>query len=137
MSRVLVVLVLLVASAAAFAQTPSERVEEFLRQAATSEMDKAMDRLLADSGLAETKPQVIVTLKGQVKLIMELYGAPLGTEKVWEEDLSPSLKRLVYLQKFEKAPIAWEFYFYKPKDSWRLNAINFKDQVGALVGAMR
>jgi hypothetical protein len=135
MLRVLATLILLVTSAAAFAQTPSERVEEFLRQVTTSESDKAMDRLFAGSGFAESKPQDIVTLKSQTKMAMGLYGLPLGIEKIREEDLSPSLKRLVYLQKFEKYPVAWEFYFYKPKDDWVINTLNFKDQIGPLVGA--
>jgi hypothetical protein len=135
MLRVLITLTLLVTSAAAFAQTPSEHVEEFLRQVTTSESDQAMDRLFAGSGFAESKPQDIVTLKSQTKMAMSLYGTPLGIEKIREEDLSPSLKRLVYLQKFEKYPVAWEFYFYKPKDVWVINTLNFKDQIGPLVGA--
>lgn len=135
MLRVLTALTLLVASAAAFAQTPAERVEEFLRQVTTAESDKAMDRLLSGSGLAESKPQDIVTVKSQTKMAMGLYGTPVGIEKIREEDLAPSLKRLVYLQKFEKYPVAWEFYFYKPKDTWVIYTLNFKDEIGLLVGA--
>ena len=137
MKQVAVGLVLLVASAISHAQTPSERVEQFLRQVTTSESDKALDQLFAGSGFAETKPQDIVTLKSQTKMAMGLYGTPVGIEKIREEDFSPSLKRLVYLQKFEKYPVAWEFYFYKPKDTWVLNTLNFKDQIGSIVGAQQ
>ena len=126
---------LLVASSLSQAQTPSERVEQFLQQVTTPASDQAMDDLFAGSGFAETKPQEIVTLKSQTKMAMGLYGTPIGIEKVREEDLSPSLKRLVYIQKFERYPVAWEFYFYKPKDKWVLNTLNFKDQVAPLVGA--
>ena len=126
---------LLVASSLSQAQTPSERVEQFLQQVTTPASDQAMDDLFAGSGFAETKPQDIVTLKSQTKMAMGLYGTPIGIEKVREEDLSPSLKRLVYIQKFERYPVAWEFYFYKPKDKWVLNTLNFKDQVAPLVGA--
>lgn len=135
--RVLFALALLGLPALASAQTPSENAERFLRQVATPASDAAFDQLFSGSGFAESKPQDLMTLKSQTKMAMGLYGAPIGVEKIWEEDLSPSLKRLVYLQKFEKYPVAWEFYFYKPKDVWVINTINFKDQIAPLVGAKR
>lgn len=136
-SRVLFGLALLGASAMALAQTPSERAERFLRQVATPASDAAFDEIFAGSGLAEAKPQELATIKSQTRMAMGLYGTPIGVEKIWEEDLSPSLKRLVYLQKFDHYPVAWEFYFYRPKETWILNTINFKDQVAPLVGAKR
>ena len=124
---------LLIAPALVRAETPSERVERFLQQVVTPESDAAFDTLFAGSGFAESKPQDLLTLKSQTKMAMGLYGTPIGLEKIWEEDLSPSLKRIVYLQKFEKYPVAWEFYFYKPKDVWVINTLNFKDQIAPLV----
>ena len=135
MKRLVICLALLLVSGVSHAQTPSEKVEDFLKQVTTPESDRAMDTLFSGSGFAELKPQEVVTLKSQTKMAMGLYGTTLGFEKIREEDLSPSLKRLVYLQKFEKYPVAWEFYFYKPKDVWVINTLNFRDQIGLLVGA--
>lgn len=136
-ARLLLAFALLGASVSARAGTPSESAERFLRQVTTQEADAAFDRLFAGSGFADLKPQEFVTLKSQTKMAMGLYGTPIGLEKVWEEDLSPSLKRIVYLQKFERYPVAWEFYFYRPRDAWVLNTINFKDQIAPLIGAKR
>jgi hypothetical protein len=113
----------------------SESVERFLQRFTTSESDQAVDQLFAGSGFSESKPQDIVMLKSQIRTAVGLYGTPIGLEKIREEDFSPSLKRLVYLQKFDKTPVAWEFYFYKPKDKWVINTLSFKDQVGSLVDA--
>lgn len=135
MIRVMCAVAFLSVSLLAQAQTPSERVEVFLRQVATESSDEAFDELFAGSGFSELKPQDLLTLKSQTRMAMGLYGPPIGMEKIREEDLSPSLKRIVYLQKFEKYPVAWEFYFYKPKDTWVINTLNFKDQVAPLVGA--
>lgn len=137
MKQVIFGFALLFVTAVSYAQTPSERVEQFLRQVTTSESDQALDALFAGSGFAESKPQDIITLKSQTKMAMGLYGIPIGIEKIREEDISPSLKRLVYLQKFEKYPVGWEFYFYKPKDKWLLYQLNFKDQIGSFVGAIQ
>lgn len=135
--RVILGVALLVASSICQAQTPSGTVERFLHKVATSASDEALDDLFAGSGFAETKPQDIITLKSQTRMAMGLYGTPIGIEKIREEDLSPSLKRIVYLQKFERYPVAWEFYFYKPKDTWVINTLNFKDQIASLVGAQQ
>jgi hypothetical protein len=134
MVRVVLCLALLAVSAVSQAQTPSEMAEQYLRQVTTSDSDQALDQLFAGSGIDELKPQEILTLKSQTKMAMGLFGTPIGIEKVREEELSPSLKRLVYLQKFERYPVAWEFYFYKPKDRWVINTLNFKDKVSSIVG---
>jgi hypothetical protein len=89
--------------------------------------------LFKGSGLFESKPQEILTVKSQTKMAMGLYGTPIGLEKVREENFSPSLKRLVYIQKYETHPVAWEFYFYKAKDKWVINTLNFKDQITSIV----
>lgn len=135
--RVMFSLLLLVAANFVHAKTPSERVEHFLQQVVTAESDAAIDDLFAGSGFADQKPQELTTLKSQTKMAMGLYGTMIGIEKVEETDLSPSLKRLVYLQKFEGYPVAWEFYFYKAHDEWHINTMNFKDQIAPIMGRVQ
>ena len=138
MFRFAALLVLITTPTLSLAQTPTERAETFLQLvAAPATTDTAIDQLFAGSGMAEAKPQDIATLKSQTQMAMGLYGTPLGIEKVHEEDLTPSLKRLVYLQKFERYPVALEFYFYKPRDSWIINTMNFKDQIVPLIGSKK
>ena len=134
MRQFLLLLILLLSSTQAFGQSPTQKAEEFLARVPTSS-DSALDDLFAGSGLSEMRPQDLMTLKGQVKMAMGLYGSPLGVEKIRDETISPSLVRLVYLQNFSQYPVAWEFYFYKPKDAWVINTINFKDQIAPLIGA--
>ncbi len=134
MKRFVLAFSLAFASAAGFAQTPSESADVFLAQVATAKSDEAIDTLFAASGIADLKPQAITALKGQIKMAMGLYGKSIGFEKAREENISPSVKRLVYIQKFENLPVAWEFYFYKPKDTWIINSLNFQDQIGTIVG---
>jgi len=134
MYRILLMVALALSSLPAFGQSPDQRAEEFLAHVATSS-DAALDELFAGSGFSEPRPQDLTTLKGQIKMAMGLYGTSLGIEKVRDETLSPSLVRLVYLQKFSQYPVAWEFHFYKPKDTWVINTLNFKDQIASLVGS--
>jgi hypothetical protein len=116
-------------------QTPQQRVETFLKQVAAGQSDQAIDQLSRGSGMAELKPQALQGMKSQTKAAMEVYGTAIGFEKIQEVDFSGSLKRFTYLQKFERYPVIWEVYFYKPKDTWVINQIVFNDQPGVLLGA--
>ena len=137
MIRALFATLLLAASGVCVAAQPAEQIERFLSRVATPASDTAYDELFAGSRFAEMKPQEIITIKSQTKMAMGLYGTPLGVEKIEERDVSPSVKRLVYIQKFRDFPVAWEFYFYKPKDGWVMNSIQFKDQITSILGASR
>ena len=135
--RIVVASLLLAASGACIAAQPAESAERFLAKVATPDSDAAYDSLFSGSRFAEMKPQEIITIKSQTKMAMGLYGAALGVEKVEERELSPSVKRLVYIQKFKDFPVAWEFYFYKAKHAWTLNSVQFKDQVPAILDFTR
>ena len=111
-------------SEACFCQTPAAQFEAFLT-AAPITPDKAVDDLFVDSALGADK---LASLKAQLKAMLPLYGVPLGFEKILENDISPSLKRLVYLQKFDRTGLLWVIYFYHPKDKWIANFIQVSDE---------
>jgi hypothetical protein len=134
MHRIALLFVLLASPAQAFCQTPTQMAETFLARVSASP-EASLDELFKGSGFGEAKPQELLAMKSQTRMAMGLYGAPLGFEKVREEVLSPSLVHLVYLQKFPQYPVAWEFFFYKPRDTWVINTLNFKDQIQSLVTA--
>ena len=71
-------------------------------------------------------------IKRQTESSLPIYGNILGVEKIREENVGTSILRLVYVLKLEKAPIVWEFYFYKPKADWFLGNIIFNDQFSLL-----
>lgn len=128
-------LLLSLVPAMCWAQTPSEKAEAFLTQVAAGQPEEALDKIFARSGLAELKPQALLTMKSQMKAAMGVYGKAIGFETISETDFSPSLKRLTYLQKFEMYPVVCEMYFYKATDTWVLNNILFNDQLAPVLGA--
>ncbi len=125
---------LFAASAVAHASTPAEKAEQFLQQVATQESDQAVDQLFAGSNFPSKNPEVVATLKNNVLLSMRLAGKPIGTEKADESDLTPSVKRLIYIQKFETQPTLWTFYFYRAHDEWMITGISFTDNIQAVPG---
>jgi hypothetical protein len=54
------------------------------------------------------------------------FGHPLREfELVKEQPASPSLVRLVYLERFEKGGVLWFFVLYKGKDGWKLDKVHW------------
>ena len=68
----------------------------------------------------------------QWSLVRQRFGNPTGTELIREERIGKSFVRFYYLHKFENHAIYWSITFYKPKDEWKINGLNFKDDLDSL-----
>jgi hypothetical protein len=126
---------LLVFSACSQANTPPEIAEKFLLALAVDSA-KATDDLLVGSEL-EKQPQAVFAMKTQLATIKPMYGKPLGIERVLDQEISPSLRRLVYIQKYQSLPMAWEFYFYRAGKFWVVTEFNSKDRASLIVGGIK
>jgi len=73
--------------------------------------------------------------KLQWQVIEARFGKPLGYELVSTERIGTSFVRFIYLQKFEKHALRWEFTYYRPKDGWLANSFKFDDQLDWLYDA--
>jgi len=107
---------------------PVKKTERFLKTVMKGDIDKAYDNMFAGTALAEFQPAQIQFLKNQTKSGLLLYGEILGYEVIHNEQLSPSLTRVVYLLKQEKNATVWFFYYYKATDKWSPVQISFNDQ---------
>ena len=112
--------------------SPKAMVETFFVEVQKGNIAVAYDQLFTGSPIPVDKPQAVNVLKQQTLANLPLYGKVLGFEQVHEEKLTDSVMRFVYILKTEKAPLTWEFYFYKPKADWFLANINYNDQFSSL-----
>ena len=111
---------------------PKAMIETFFVEVQKGNIAVAYDQLFTGSLIPVDKPQAVNVLKQQTLANLPLYGKVLGFEQVHEEKLTDSVMRFVYILKTEKAPLTWEFYFYKPKADWFLANINYNDQFSSL-----
>src|SRR5262249_33267142 len=66
------------------------------------------------------------------------YGNPTGEfELLSQQSASPSLVRLVYLEKFEKGGVVWYFFLYRAKDGWRISTVFWDLPLPPLFGPVR
>jgi hypothetical protein len=68
----------------------------------------------------------------QVPMYAKRFGKTLGAEYISTEKVGTSLIKIIYIQKFERHLMYWNFYFYKPKNSWVLNTFRSNDQMQLL-----
>ena len=124
----------------AAAQSPNDRVEAFLN-AIPKEPDAAVDKLFHGSREEKISPKSGEQLKARLRTSIPVLGRYSGLEKISEKDLTQSLRRLVYLQKFETVPALWVIYLYRTgPNEWVINTLNFTvnlaDPVGAVLNSL-
>jgi len=120
----------------AYEGIPSKQVDLFFSELSAGKTNEAIDNLYASNPAMQQKIQALTVLKQQLASITPLYGNMLGNEKISQEELSPSLVRIVQMAKHELHPVVWEFYFYKPKNKWIISQAMFVDQF-QVVGAKK
>lgn len=105
----------------------------FLTDITANNVDKAFKNLNAISILPEKEMNYLKKqISTQLVRVKARYGKPIAHEFVKKEQLAPSILKFTYLLKCEKHFIIWTFYFYKPKNKWLFNQIQFSDQVKTL-----
>jgi hypothetical protein len=62
----------------------------------------------------------------------EEWGGFLDLEPVEETKVGNSLRRCVYVAKYEKSVIRWEFVLYRPREEWRLLSWNWSENLDSL-----
>ena len=68
----------------------------------------------------------------QWPMVQQRFGTTTGQEFIKEERLGNSFVRYYFLHKFENHSIYWRFTFYKPQNSWKVNGIQFLDELSPL-----
>jgi hypothetical protein len=129
---VVVVSVLIASGSAAVvqpasSQTPEGIAEAFLVSVGKGEIGPAYERLFARSPLAPQSVQVD-TLRRQTEAFLPIHGKVLGFELYKQDKFGDSLLRVVYVQRLEKHPMIWKFWFYRPAGEWQVNGVTFNDQ---------
>ena len=124
----LIILLVPTVSFAANTQDPKDIADDFLSSVVKGNISTGYDRLFVGSSIPSDKPQAVASLKQQTISGLPLYGKVLSYEFINEEKFGSSIVRYVYVLKSEKAPLVWEFYFYKPKNKWFLANVMFNDQ---------
>jgi hypothetical protein len=81
-----------------------------------------------DNGLQASKAQRNAQFR-------QRYGDSVGYERISKKSLGKSMMRLVYIEKTQKHPLPWAFFFYQTPSGWALTQVGWDDQAAALYAA--
>lgn len=81
---------------------------------------------------AEELKNLAYQTKSQLAMVASRYGDPLGAEFVRTTLAGQSFVQHTYIVKYTKHALRLTCNFYKPKDAWVVNAVNWDDQTAKL-----
>jgi hypothetical protein len=107
------------------------RLETFFGNVMAIKVETAYDTLFDNSQINQ-KRAIVEGLKKQTSALLAALGSPLGYEFIKEQRYGESIVRVVYILKYDKGPVIWDFYFYKPKSEWIVINMEPGDRLGML-----
>lgn len=110
---------------------PEQVVDQFFKLLKAGTIDEAYDLLFDGTYIPALNPKVNLFLRQRTSSLF-MFGDILDFEEVKRESLGDSLLHFTYLMKASKGPIAWDFYFYRPKERWFLSGVTYTDQMNLL-----
>lgn len=60
------------------------------------------------------------------------YGSLIGNELVEEKKFNETLRKYIYITKYDKTILCWSFIFYRPHDKWKVLTFNFNNRENTL-----
>lgn len=107
--------------------------QDVIKQIEGGDIESAFDLLSQNWPLSQSE---IDTLKAHTQKnrqnLSQRYGQVLSIEYLGSQRIGNSFVRHVFLEKFEKHAIQWEFSFYKPLDKWVMNSMFWDDKITPL-----
>ena len=100
----------------------------------TGNVDDVFTVLLPYWPLPESEISVLRMQTVQQRgMVSERFGQTLDIRLVDEKLVADSILRITYMEKFERHIIRWVFTYYKPRDQWIVNSIEWDDNIDALL----
>ncbi len=124
-----------------FASAEGFKSENEVRSFADGLMDQFVSKQF-EQGLNTARPYwpipdlevdgLINAILQQWTIVDQRFGQAVGREFIKQERIAQSFLRFYYLHKFENHSIYWKIDFYKPRDEWKINSIEFLDALEPL-----
>lgn len=115
-----------------YANEAIELPDSFIKKLIQGKIEEATDQYFETNPLIGSKQQQVEYVKTQIEGGLKVFGKPFAYELAIEEQISKSLKRFVYISKHEYHILTWEFYIYKPKNTWIASNMTFNDKFNLL-----
>jgi hypothetical protein len=108
--------------------TPDELMEAFF-VIFNEDVNQAIDYLFATNDMIDPSQQGIKAIKERLELSRKLLGNYYGSEIIDIYYAGDSYVKYIYSLKYERQPVKFIVVIYKPNDKWKVQNINFQDDI--------
>jgi hypothetical protein len=81
----------------------------------------------------EELESAIKKIQEGIKLLNKRFGKPIGYQLMKTKKGDDFLVRYVYVMKYQRALVRWNFTYYKPKNRWIVLSVTFDDGYAAFL----
>jgi len=92
-------------------------------------INQAVDYLFATNDMIDPSQPGIQSIKERLELSRKMLGNYSGYEIVNKYQAGESYVKYIYSLKYERQPVKLIVVLYKPKDKWKVQNINFQDDI--------
>lgn len=108
--------------------TPEELMDGFFA-IFEEDVNQAVDYLFATNPMIDPNQPGIKSIKEKFELSRKLLGNYYGYEIISIYHAGDSYVKYIYSLKYERQPVKFITVLYKPKDKWKVQNINFQDDI--------
>lgn len=126
---VLVILLSLISLSKIQAQATTEEISDKFFSIYLKDPAKAVDYGFSTNKWMDRKLDAVTDLKNKLKNLVDLCGEYYGYEMLSDKTAGRNIKRVTFIVRYEREPIRFSFFFYKPKDKWQLNNFSFDESI--------
>lgn len=116
----------------------AEQTREFMEKAAEGEINAAYTGIRPFLGVpVDAFDASADEASVYFSKVRDKAGKTLDYARVRHEAIADDFHRVVWLQKFAAAAIAWTFTFYQPDDGWKLVGVSYSTTIDDLYQTVR
>src|SRR3546814_13736705 len=104
------------------------RISDWSSDVCSSDLYSVLPGDDVDRGLQASRQQRAAPLFAQ------RFGATVGSEFIGRKKLGQSMLRLTYIERTQKQPLPWAFYFYLTSNGWVLSEFGWSAQPAPQIG---
>lgn len=108
--------------------TPEELMDSFFT-IFNEDINQAVDYLFETNDMIDPSQPGIQSIKERLELSRKMLGNYSGYEIVNKYQAGESYVKYIYSLKYERQPVKLIVVLYKPKDKWKVQNINFQDDI--------
>lgn len=112
-----------------FGQTTTKEITDKFFSIYSKNPAKAIDYGFSTNKWLDRKIDAVTDLKNKLKNLIDLCGDYYGYELLSEKTAGENIKMVTFIVRYDREPIRFTFFFYKPNGTWRLNNFSYDEDI--------